>query len=800
MHLFQFFVEHPDKVVQYEHAQIKVRVDGATLPDELYIRKKDQLYKMNADKRDQFSYTFKNISEAFDFNVESGNYVSIPYTVNIIPKPTLLDAQVELQFPAYTGRTPDVARNVGEITVPVGTRATWKFNAKNTSQLSILNAKGENIILEGKNGYFDHQERLYKNKQMTYYLSNDQLKAADSVKYSIQIIPDRYPTISAKKITDSTDATYMYFIGEYSDDYGISDVRFHFKVNKHDEAATDSFGQERLQFKNNATLGRFSHFTNTELYSLQPGDLLEFYFEVFDNDGVHGAKSARSQVFTYKKPTIREYKEQEEENNEEIKDELTKAIDKVQDFAKEVEAMKEKALEKKNLNWEDKKKLEDLLKQHNELNKSLEQMQKAFEENKKQQEEFKEVDEEILKKQEMIEELMEELLTDEMKAMMEELQKMMEDMEMDQMFEELEDMELSNEDLEEKLDRMLELFKKMEFEQKMEDIANDLEKLAEEQLELSEESKDPKSDSEDLLEKQEEINEEFEAIKEDMEELNEMNEEQKSPADLEEVNEESEEITEDLEKSEEELQKDQPKKASPSQKGAGQKMQKMAQSMKSMMSEMMEMQASEDYENLRQLLENLVKLSFDQELLFETVKKTEVDQPKFRELVQEQYKLKDDAAMIEDSLVALSKRVFQIESFVTEELHKMNREIRQSIDNMEERKKGKAVTNQQFAMTSANNLALMLSEVMEQMQEVMAQSMPGNQQCQKPGGKGKGQLPSLQQMQQQLNKDMKDMKDGMSKGKGPGGKEMSKEFARMAAEQAAMREALRKMKDSMSEG
>lgn len=44
------------------------------------------------------------------------------------------------------------------------------------------------------------------------------------------------------------------------------------------------------------------------------------------------------------------------------------------------------------------------------------------------------------------------------------------------------------------------------------------------------------------------------------------------------------------------------------------------------------------------------------------------------------------------------------------------------------------------------------------------------------------------------------MQENMSKGKGPGGKEMSKEFARMAQEQAALREALRKMKEGMSQG
>ncbi len=42
-------------------------------------------------------------------------------------------------------------------------------------------------------------------------------------------------------------------------------------------------------------------------------------------------------------------------------------------------------------------------------------------------------------------------------------------------------MELSNEDLEKELDRSLELFKQMEFQQKLEDVKNKMDDLAEKQ-------------------------------------------------------------------------------------------------------------------------------------------------------------------------------------------------------------------------------------------------------------------------------------------------------------------------------
>ncbi|MEZ5021982.1 MAG: hypothetical protein R2728_01750 [Chitinophagales bacterium] len=69
---------------------------------------------------------------------------------------------------------------------------------------------------------------------------------------------------------------------------------------------------------------------------------------------------------------------------------------------------------------------------------------------------------------------MDELLTDEMKEMMEKLREMMEEMERMKCSKTWKTLNFSNEDSKKKLDRMLELFKKMEFEQKMKDIANDL--------------------------------------------------------------------------------------------------------------------------------------------------------------------------------------------------------------------------------------------------------------------------------------------------------------------------------------
>ncbi len=64
--------------------------------------------------------------------------------------------------------------------------------------------------------------------------------------------------------------------------------------------------------------------------------------------------------------------------------------------------------------------------------------------------------------------------------------------------------------------------------------------------------------------------------------------------------------------------------------------------------------------------------------------------------------------MIEDSLFALSKRVAQIEKKVNQEISAINLNMDESLEDLENRVVPQARSRQQFAMTSINNLTVML--------------------------------------------------------------------------------------------
>jgi hypothetical protein len=213
---------------------------------------------------------------------------------------------------------------------------------------------------------------------------------------------------------------------------------------------------------------------------------------------------------------------------------------------------------------------------------------------------------------------------------------------------------------------------------------------------------------------------------------------------------------------------------------------------------MQEQENEEDVNSLRQILQNLVRLSFDQEALMGELGKTRTDNPHYLKIARKQNQLKDDAKMIEDSLFALSKRNPAVGNIVNKEISAINSNMDKATSLLAERNTGEASSRQQFAMTSVNNLALLLNETLNGMEEAAKKGKPGTGSCNKPGGKGQKQsAASLRGMQQKLNNQIGELMKRMKDGKGKDGEGMSEEFARMAAQQEAIREMLQKIGDQL---
>lgn len=820
---FQFVITNSDlKTVAQQDYELKIKLTGEEIPDNAYIVIDGNERKLDKENIVNFSYLFKNVQKNMIFHFSADGFNSKDYELVALPNPLLMNFDIALTYPAYLNKKEEVIKNTGDLVIPAGTKVSWSFNTQNTRQLRLNFNDTSFAVPPATENSFAFVSRFFRDKTYSVTTANQFLKSKDSVTYSINVIPDAYPQIDVDEKRDSLSTKKFYFRGEVKDDHGFNKLVFNYRfLNNSDSAASETYkkmttNSKALAIAKGATQDIFFHYWDLTELGIVPGDQIEYYFEVWDNDGVTGSKSARTQKMIFKAPTLSELSDKTDKNNEKIKDDLQESINQAKEVQKALSELERKVAEKKDLTWEEKKKLQELLDKQKELQKKVENIKNENLQNHNQQNEYKQPDEALLEKQRQLEELFEKVMTPEMKEKYNELQKLLEKLDKDKVQQALEQMKLDNKDLMKELDRNLEIFKQMEFEQKLQENIDKLNELSKKEEEQAKQNEEKKADAKEQKEKQDELNKQFKDLKKDLKDMEKKNSELEKPNPMDPTEPKAEDVKKEMEKSSEQLDSKDKKGASKSQKSASNKMQEMSKSLSSAQAAMQKEQQSEDMDQLREILENLVQLSFGQESLMGEVSKAKTNDPQYNKLNQKQKKLQDDSKMIEDSLLALSKRVPAIQATVNKEISAIHMNMGKAVEEIKEAQtpsmdgrnhKQEAMSRQQFAMTSINNLALMLNEALSKMQdEAKKQGPPGSGSCNKPGGKGKKpSMANLRQMQEQLNKQIQKLKEGLEKGgnkpgQKPGQMGMggSMELAKLAAQQAAIRQELQKMTDQIN--
>ena len=801
---FQFEIENPRlEVIQQQDFELKVKLTGAEIPDEVYVMADGVKYKLQKQTTVNFTYTFKNLLKNISFQLEAAEITSKPYLLKVIPKPIILNFDIQLKYPAYTGKKDENIENIGDLVVPDGTKVEWRFVTRETTSLSFLYGDKNIILTQKGNSIFSYAAILRKSFSYSVKPENTQMKINDSLIYNVNVVPDAFPFIQIDEMKDSLYEKRLYFRGLIKDDYGFNKVIFHYRSFNAKDTLKMAETAVEIQINKLLTQQEFFYYFDMENLLTQAGDEVEYYFEVYDNDAINGSKVSRSQKMGFKAPSIKEIEKQTESNNQELKNDLEKTILDAKKLQKQIKDLNRKLLDKKSLNWEDKKQIKELLDKQKQVQESVEKINQQNKENAIKEQQYKKTDEEIAQKQKELEKLFQDIMTDEMKKMFEELQKLMDNIDKDKVGDMLEKMKMNSEDISKQLDRNLEVFKQLEFEKKLTENIDKLDKLAKEQNKLADETAKGDKSAEEMKKKQDDLNKEFEDFKKNVSDLEKKNKELENPNDFKRDENKENSISKEQKNSSDALGDKKPGKASKSQKSAGQQMQELADKMKESQQEMEQEQMGEDIETIRAILKSLLKISFRQEGLANRLQQISVKDPKYQEIINEQGNIKDDLKMVEDSLLALSKRQIKIQSIINKEIASINHNVELALNDLLAMntvgylgnfQNQNAIGRQQYVMTSVNNLALLLNESMENMKQEMNSKKKegkGNSSCSKPGSgkKSSKSMKSMRQMQEELNKQLDQMKSGSKpNGKKQGqGQTMSEQLARMAAQQEAIR-------------
>ena len=742
-----------------------IHVEGSQIPEAFYVKSSmgQQLFvKESVNER---TYVFKNLVHDFSFQVVGGDYVSRPIPVTVHPNPTLLSYQCLLSYPAYIHRRNEVLEGKTRLIVPQGTKLQFVFNTRDCDTLFVVR-DSLTTAYSALDGLVTLDFTAATAFQFDVLCRNPWSDQFDPIRFMVDIIPDAYPDIRVESFDEEL-STKVYFSGLLADDYGFSKLLFHCDVKQPVERSV----LLPVDFDKSQTRTSFFYHIDLDSLGVLPGQHVEAFFEVWDNDGFHGPKSKRSEVFDYYKPSLAALDSLAEQTENDILERMASKAEDANQLRNDIEKMLQELTAKKDLDWTDKEKLKELL----EKQVAMEEEWNRLQEEQQQLSEFMEqhdlANEELRKKQEQINELFEQVIPEELRKIMEEIDKLLGEMPRERMQEMLQSIKKDNQKLQDLLDRNLSLLEQLKMEKDINELIDQLTELG-----------DNLEQGSDTL-STEEAKEAFEEMMQTFDSLMDRNQQLTEPFNLQQDEAMEESIKQDLDNG--------------NKQNAGSKMKQMADSM--MMDMMMggEEQLAEDAHLVRILLENVVRSSHQQESLMKALGKLRTDDPMVGAKIVQQKELSTNFEMVEDSLRAMAMRQPAIQNFVFDEIGTIDQQLETALKYMNDLRFSAAVANQQRALASMNNLALMLAESLENMESMMmgsACNTSGNKNP-KPGQKGKS-MQQMKQLQEQLGQQLKQLQQQMQQ-QGQQSKSQSEEFARMAAEQEMIRRSMQLMLEEM---
>ena len=753
-----------------EDFKLELGLEGVQIPKEIYIKIGERTHKLNRIKKNLYEYIFKVLDSDIEFSFMAAGYTSDTYVISVFKQPKVIGFTTTVSPPEYTKINEETIKNIGDLSVPIGSKIKWDFILKDTDSITMIFNK--DLIKKGVGSKNIFEKKLFVDTRYKIIVENNN-RTTDTLEFLIKIIPDQFPEILVEETRDSSSGLIL-FSGLIRDDYSNNKLMFTLSFYKKKERALI---EKEIYIKKKDQEAFFYAFNIDSLIKTKINKV-ECYFSVWDNDKINGSKETRSQSFYYKKESDSLFAKNIENISEKIKSSFDETISDIKNLKQEIDLLKKTLIEKEDLSWEQREKARSILKKQSEIQKQIEKNHERSVTNSSKKNKTKSS---LKEKEKKLNELMEKVLDEETKELLKEMTEMLEKIDKKEFKKMLDSLDDSNENLEKELDRELEIYKQLEFEQELEKTIQELEEALNMQKTIKETKKE--NTQEDLIEKQIDALKKIKSAEKRLEGLKTKNESLENKNNLPETEGKMKDIEEGMKKNSNSLKNKRKNKSQKIQEKIIEDIEQLKSILENLQSMSSTEQQEENIESLRSILENLITLSFDQEDLIKKTTETPKESSEFVEIIKEQNTLEKSSQIVKDSLFALSKRVVQIENIINKEIDEINKNMKTAVDQLAERKTDLASQKQQFVMTSVNNLALLLSEVLKQLQQDIADATPGEKQCKKPGKSSK--KPSLSQIKEAQKRLNKQLKEG-EKGK----KGRSKKLMELAKKQEEIRRQL----------
>jgi len=786
---YTFHLENTNlEIVTGESIELKLRCTGKEIPEMLYINFSGNNYLMTKEDG-LYKYTIENVNSSISIYFTDKKYISDIYRVTVLNKPFISSFSVDIQPPSYTNLSTEHLQNVGDLKIASGTTVKWSFTAVDTDSLTLLFSDSTKLIGVKDGNTFEVAKTFHSNVEYRISIKNSKLRDENNLVYKIQTISDLFPEIKVVQVNDSLNFKIFHFKGNIVDDYGFNKLDFTISAEGKDSSISVPF----IPFMLNQDFYYTFDFESVKNF----GKSFKYYFSVYDNDFVNHFKKSVSETFTFTFPDYQDILAKENSDQNSIDQLFKKSTKLTEEIQQEFKDFKMKQINSELSEWEKFQTVKDIMSKKTDLENVLNQIKQQNKDANNFLNSFSEEKSEILKKQQQIDELLKDVFSDELKKLFEEFNELAKQFD-SKKFEQLsKEMDSGLDDLAKQLDKNVQLLKKMKVEQKVERVIEELKKLAiSEKTNL--EKLDKRSDLIPINEDEKQNESRLKDLENDYNGALEINKDLEKPMNLFNFDNEFSTIKQNYSKVLNESEKGNKRKTSEGIENNSKSLDQLVFAMDQMLKNNKSKQNKANIEDIKQILENLIIVSFDQEKVLNKFNSVDFNNPLINELKIKQKNLQGQVVFVKDSLYALAKRTPEISSVINKEMLGLESSVGSAFDNLESGNIGGSRMYQQYGITAANNLALFLSEALENIKEQEKNSMPGDGDCDKPGGKGsKPGMKSLKDSQSSIKEQLQQMIDQMKKG--DMGK-MSKSIGQTLAQQEIMQQLIRDMVNSGSVG
>jgi tetratricopeptide (TPR) repeat protein len=433
------------------------------------------------------------------------NEISSPYyTIKVINRPSIHRLDVKLSYPGYSKLGVRYQEgNINEISALKGTYADLKISADKPLTRAVLNFDdGKQIYLKSSGSLARGRFRIMKDASFTIHLKDiNSVENINPIEYTVTSYPDQFPAV--KLLSPDSDVNLgedflLPLTLELTDDFGFSALELVYTIKHPDYLEPDSTIYHKIVpiEADKPSPYILSYSWNLSGLNLAPDDMVEYFFQVLDNDSVSGPKIGKSSTYTARFPSIAEMFAGLDEQRQETMisaDETLEIAGEVRNLLEEVQLEMKKNPE---MTWDKQAKIESAMEKQKEAQEKLEQTIQKLEEMVEKAGEEKLFSPEILKKYVELQTLFQNVLTDELKEAMKRLQEALEKMDNKEIRDALKQFQITQEAFEKELDRALEIFKRVEIEQNLEQAVKRMEELLKRQQSLL---KDAEKTSQDDL-------------------------------------------------------------------------------------------------------------------------------------------------------------------------------------------------------------------------------------------------------------------------------------------------------------